>query len=51
MRCNFSIDAYPVGGYDYGVRGIRRLFSNRLVNQIARIFNLQTEIMSYARKA
>lgn len=49
-RCNFSIVSYPAGGYDYGAKRIRRLFSNRTVNLIARIFNLQTEIMFYAKK-
>lgn len=51
IRNNFSIEAYPSGRYDYGAMGIRRLFSNRPINLLARIFNLQTEIMFYARKA
>ncbi len=50
-RSNFSIDVYPVGGYDYGAKGIRRLFSNRSINLLSRIFNLQREIMYYARKS
>lgn len=51
FRCNFSIVAYPVGGYDCGVSGIRKPFSNRPINLLSRIFNLQTEIMYYARKS
>lgn len=50
LRCNFSVDVYPVGGYNRGVKGIRRLFSNLPINLLARIFNLQTEIVFYARK-
>lgn len=50
LRCNFSIDTYPVGRYPHGVKGIRKLFSNRLINLVARIFNLQAEIMFYAKK-
>jgi len=50
LRSNFIIDKYPSGGYDYGAKGIRRLFSNRTINLIARIFNLQTEIMVLCKK-
>jgi SAM-dependent methyltransferase len=50
-RCNFSIEVYPVGGYDCGMRGIRKPFSNRPINLLSRIFNLQAEIMYYARKS
>ncbi len=51
LRCNYFIEEYPTGGYDYSAKGIRRLFSNQPINLIARIFNLQTEIMFYAKKA
>ncbi|MEK7812893.1 MAG: radical SAM protein, partial [Candidatus Desantisbacteria bacterium] len=46
-RCGFKIVSYPSGGYDYWTKGIRRLFSNRPINMLARIFGIQKEIMFY----
>ena len=51
MRNNFSIERYPRGYYCEGAKGIRKLFSSGVVNLLARIFNLQREIMFYARKS
>jgi len=50
LRTNFSISAYPTGGYDYWAKGIRRIFASRPINLLARVFNLQKEIMFHARK-
>lgn len=50
-RSNFSVVKYPTGRYDRSAKGIRKVFNNYAVNLLTRIFNLQTGIIFYARKA
>jgi SAM-dependent methyltransferase len=50
-RSDFSVVKYPAGRYDRSAEGIRKIFNNYAVNLLTRIFNLQTGIIFYARKA